>query len=70
MVQQLKAMTRERKAKECQCNRCGKAFTSTMRLQHHIAAEHATRTLRDIHTTRDIPHSKQSKPSHRPMTRS
>ena len=51
-------MTREIKVvKECRCARCGKAFTNLMRLQHHIAAEHAIRTARDIRTTRDIPHS-------------
>jgi len=51
-------MTREIKvAKEHRCERCGKAFANLMRLQHHIAAEHAIRTSRDIHTTRNIPHS-------------
>ena len=48
---------RESRAKPYQCGRCGKAFTSLMRLQHHIAAEHAIKTLRDIRTTRNIPHS-------------
>jgi len=48
---------RELKAKPYQCGRCDKAFTSLMRLQHHIAAEHAAKTSRDIVTTRDIPHS-------------
>ena len=47
-------MSRESKAKEFQCEKCGKVFTSPMRLQHHIAAEHAPRTSRDIHTMRDI----------------
>jgi len=47
-------MSRESKAKEFRCERCGKPFTSLMRLQHHIVAEHAPRTSRDIHTTRDI----------------
>jgi len=47
---------RELKAKPYQCGRCGKAFTSLARLQHHIAAEHAPRTSRDILTTRDILH--------------
>ena len=70
MSQELKVMTRERKAKEYQCGRCGKVFTSMMRLQHHQAAEHAVRTSRDIHTTRNIRHSKQSKPLSRPLTRS
>ena len=62
MSQELKVMTRERKAKECQCNRCGKAFTSTMRLQHHIAAEHGPKTSRDVRTTKDIPHSTRITP--------
>ena len=47
-------MSRESKAKEFQCQSCGKSFTSLVRRQHHIAAEHAPRTSRDIHTTRDI----------------
>ena len=51
-------MTREvRVAKEQRCERCGKVFANLMRLQHHIVAEHAIRTSRDIHTTRNIPHS-------------
>ena len=51
-------MTREvRVAREHRCERCGKVFANLMRLQHHIAAEHALRTARDIRTTRDIPHS-------------
>jgi len=51
-------MTREvRVAKEHRCERCGKVFANLMRLQHHIAAEHALRTARDIRTTRDISHS-------------
>lgn len=56
MSQTLKAITRERKAREYRCNRCGKVFTSPMRLQHHRAAEHAQRTLEDIQTMKDIPH--------------
>jgi len=51
-------MTREvRIVNEHRCERCGKVFANLMRLQHHIAAEHAIRTSRDIHTTRDILHS-------------
>lgn len=51
-------MAREvRVAKEHRCERCGKVFANLMRLQHHIAAEHALRTARDIRTTRDISHS-------------
>jgi len=51
-------MTREvRIVNEHRCERCGKVFANLMRLQHHIAAEHAIRTSRDIRTTRDIPHS-------------
>ena len=40
--------------REHRCDRCGKNFTSVMRLQHHLAADHAIRTLKDIRTTRDI----------------
>lgn len=58
-------MLRESKAKEHQCERCGKSFTSLIRLQHHIAAEHATRTLRDISTTRDVINRLKSKPRRR-----
>jgi len=50
---------RELKAKRYQCGRCDKAFTSLMRLQHHIAAEHAVKTSRDILTTREIMHRPQ-----------
>lgn len=51
-------MTQEVKiVKEHRCARCGKVFANLMRLQHHRAAEHAAKTLKDIHTTRDIPHS-------------
>ena len=53
-------MSRESKDKEFRCERCGKVFTSLMRLQHHRAAEHAVKTLKDIHTMKDIPHSKGS----------
>ena len=50
-------MTREvRVVKEHRCERCGKVFANLMRLQHHIAAEHTPRTLRNIRTTRDIAH--------------
>jgi hypothetical protein len=44
-------------ANQYQCHRCGKVFTSMMRLQHHRAADHAPKTLKDIRTTRGIPHS-------------
>ena len=54
-------MSRESKAKEFQCQMCDKSFTSLVRLQHHRAAEHAPRTSRDIHTTRDITHRPLSK---------
>lgn len=60
MSQELKAMTRELKIKGHQCGRCGKAFTSTMRLEHHVAAEHTIRTSRDICTTRCITHRPQT----------
>ena len=49
-------MPPEKRTKEYRCERCDKAFTSLMRLQHHRAAEHAPMTSRDIPTTRDIPH--------------
>lgn len=62
MSQELKAITRELKATEYRCDRCGKVFTSLMRLQHHRAAEHAPRTVHDIRTTKDIPHSTRSRP--------
>jgi len=50
---------KELRAKRYQCGRCGKAFTSLVRLQHHVAAEHAAKTSRDIVTTRDILHRPQ-----------
>ena len=51
-------MTREvRVVNKHRCKRCGKVFANLMRLQHHIAAEHAIRTSRDIRTTYNIPHS-------------
>lgn len=51
-------MTREvRIVNKHRCERCGKVFANLMRLQHHVAAEHAIRTSRDIRTTRNIPHS-------------
>lgn len=55
-------MPQGRATKEHQCNRCGKMFTSHMRLQHHRAAEHSPKTLKDIRTRKnlrtnqDIPH--------------
>ena len=39
------------------CERCGRGFTSYMRLQHHLASEHAVRTSKDIRTTRDLRHA-------------
>ncbi|MBI2848795.1 MAG: hypothetical protein HYX88_01515 [Chloroflexi bacterium] len=42
--------------KEHWCQWCGRRFSSWIRVQHHQAAEHAPRTLRDIRTTRDIIH--------------
>jgi len=50
-------MSQKQAAKEYRCKKCGKLFTSLMRLQHHWAAEHAPKTLKDIRTTRDIVHS-------------
>jgi len=47
-------MSQKRAAKEYRCNKCGKVFTSLMRLQHHSAAEHAPKTLKDIRTVKDI----------------
>jgi len=61
MSQELKAITRELEIKEHRCGRCGKVFTSRMRLEHHWAAEHAPKTSRDIRTTKDIPHSTVSR---------
>jgi len=40
--------------KEHMCERCAKAFPSHVRLQHHLAAEHAIKTLKDIKTSRDV----------------
>ena len=53
-------MTEVRIVNEHRCERCGKVFANLMRLQHHIAAEHTPRTLRNIRTTRDIPRTIQS----------
>jgi|GEM_PF-1575967 len=59
----------QQKAKEHRCYRCGKAFKSMMRLEHHMAAEHTPGTSRDIRTTSDIRHRTQansdSAPAHR-----
>ena len=53
---------RELKVKPYECAKCGKAYTSLMRFQHHIAAEHAPKTSRDIRTTRDIMHRSRGSP--------
>ena len=50
-------MPLEKRVKEYKCERCGKVYTSMMRLLHHRAAEHAPKTLKDIRTMKDIPHS-------------
>ena len=50
-------MAQERATREYRCGKCGRVFTSMMRLMHHRAAEHAPKTLKDIRTTRDVPHS-------------
>ena len=50
-------MVSQRTAKEYRCKRCDRVFTSMMRLQHHKAAEHAPKTLKDIRTMKDIRHS-------------
>ena len=55
-------MPPQKRAEEYKCQRCGKVFTSLMRLQHHQAAEHAAKTLKDIRTMKDIPHSTGSRP--------
>ncbi|MCL4459073.1 MAG: hypothetical protein M1136_07555 [Chloroflexi bacterium] len=55
-------MPRDKQAKEYKCERCGKVFTSMLRFEHHIAAEHAPMTSKDIRTTRDIPHRPRGKP--------
>jgi hypothetical protein len=47
---------KELRVKRYQCGRCGKAFASLMRLQHHVAAEHPVKTSRDIRTMHDILH--------------
>lgn len=49
-------MSPELKAKEHRCRGCGKTFTSPLRLQHHLAAEHPVKTSRDIRTMHDIRH--------------
>jgi hypothetical protein len=45
------------RARQHQCSRCGKLFTSAMRLLHHRAAEHAPRTMKDIATMKHIRHT-------------
>lgn len=56
-------MAQPRTATEYWCKRCDKTYTSMMRLQHHRAAEHAPKTLKDlrtmkqVRTMRQIPHS-------------
>jgi len=52
----------QQKAKEHRCGKCGKAFTSMVRLQHHRAAEHAPKTLRDVRTMKGIVHSTGCRP--------
>jgi DNA-directed RNA polymerase subunit RPC12/RpoP len=47
-------MAQEIRAKKYWCARCGKAFSSPTRLEHHNAAEHAIRTSRDIQTMSDL----------------
>lgn len=48
-------MPQQRAPREHRCDKCDKVFTSMMRLQHHRAAEHAPKTLKDIPTVKDIP---------------
>lgn len=55
-------MSPESKAKGHRCRRCGKVFTSVMRVNHHVAAEHAPRTSADILTAQDILHWPKRKP--------
>ncbi|MDP2951734.1 MAG: hypothetical protein Q8O76_00270 [Chloroflexota bacterium] len=57
-------MARATATKEHRCERCGQVFTSPMRLQHHQAADHAPRTMRDIRTTSGIRHSTGKGGSH------
>jgi hypothetical protein len=54
-------MPPEKRTKEYRCEGCSKVFTSMMRLQHHKAAEHAPKTLKDIRTMKDIPYSTGSR---------
>lgn len=50
-------MRQERGTREHRCSKCGKTYTSMMRLLHHQAADHAARTLKDIRTMKDVKHS-------------
>lgn len=45
------------RVREYRCGRCGKTYTSNMRLQHHKAAEHTPKNLGDIRTMKHIKHS-------------
>lgn len=47
-------MSRDPAERDHRCEKCGETFTSMMRLQHHQAAEHAMKTMRDVRTDRDI----------------
>ena len=63
-------MTREvRVAKEHRCERCGKGFSDLMDFQRHVAGEHTPKTLRNIHTTRDIAHHPVAKQPGMPRMR-
>lgn len=47
-------MPRILRAKEHKCEKCGKAFSSLMRLGHHQAAQHAANTLKGTRTLKNI----------------
>lgn len=53
-------------AREYQCKKCDRTFTSMMRLQHHRAAEHAPKTLKDIRTRKNLRTNQDI--VHRPVT--
>ena len=50
-------MSQARATREHQCERCGKGFTSLMRLQNYLADEYAVKTLKGIRMTRYVGHA-------------